>query len=252
MLYVIEQAAAVGQPPLGRGNTSGPTWDTRREEYQQHQRAALVGFVLTASGFLIVAVGGSMLGAILRWTRAPQYDAPRLSPSQRYLNAPAWVARVALQLESVHPPGSEDVDYVAVISGHEIRITRRQYEHLVANKDDLLQDFRLLVDRVAGDVFLKTGETWTRQDFRIRDTSTGIRSGPFSLLSIYARYPGRRFTNGELRAMVSQDLTDRLSVNVGDFISQLRRRRPQIPVEQDDDTSFLPDSVRVCHLDQRQ
>ena len=251
MLYVIEQ-----QPPSGN-----LLWEWEyewadlgypREEYQQHQRAALVGFVLTASGFLIVAVGGSMLGAILRWTRAPQYDAPRLSPSQRYLNAPAWVARVALQLESVHPSGSENVDHVAVISGHEVRITRRQYEHLVANKDDLLQDFTLIVDRVAGDVFLRTGGTWTRLDFRIRDTSTGIRSGPFSLLSIYARYPGRRFTNGELRAMISQDLTDRLTVNVGDFISQLRRRRPRIPVEQDDNTSFLPDSLRVCLLDQRQ
>ena len=251
VLYVTEKA-----PPSGNLIW---TWDYEwadlgypPEEYQQHRRAALVGFVLTGSGFLIVVVGGSMLGAILRWTRAPQYDAPRSPPSQRYLDAPAWVARMALQLESVHPSSSEDVYYAAVLGGYEVRITRRQYEHLVANKDDLLQDFRLLVDRVAGDVFLKTGETWTRQDFRIRDTSTGIRSGPFSLLSIYARYPGRRFTNGELRAMVSQDLTDRLSVNVGDFISQLRRRRPQIPVEQDDDTSFLPDSVRVCLLDQRQ
>ena len=155
------------------------------------------------------------------------------------------------RVRSTHP-APKNVDHVAVISGHEVRITRRQYEHLVANKDDLLQDFTLIVDRVAGDVFLRTSGTWTRLDFRIRDTSTGIRSGPFSLLSIYARYPGRRFTNGELRAMISQDLTDRLTVNVGDFISQLRRRRPRIPVEQDDNTSFLPDSLRVCLLDQRQ
>ena len=249
MLYVIEQ-----QPPSGN-----LLWEWEyewadlgypREEYQQHQRAALVGFVLTASGFLIVAVGGSMLGAILRWTRAPQYDAPRLSPSQRYLNAPAWVARVALQLESVgRPSGPEEVHYVAVFSGYEVRITRRQYERLVADKDNLLQDFGLLVDRVAGGAFLRTGGTWTSLDFRIYDTSTGIRSGPFSLLCIYARHPGRRFTTGELRAIVSQDLTDRSSVNVGDFISQLRRRRPRLPVEHDNNVSFLPDSVRVCLLD---
>ena len=250
MLYVVEKA-----PPSGNLIW---TWEYEwadlgypPEEYQQHRRSALLGFVLTGSGFLIVVVGGSMLGAIMRWTRAPQDDA-RSPPSQRYLDAPVWVELVALQLESVPPLGSEDVDYVAVFSGYEIRITRRQYERLVADKDDLLQDFRLLVDRVAGDVFLKTGGTWTRQDFRVRDTSTGIRSGPFALLSIYARHPGRRFTNGELRAMVSQDLTDRLSVNVGDFISQLRRRRPRLPVEQDDDTSFLPESVRVCLLDQGQ
>ncbi len=248
MLYVIEKA-----PPSGNLIW---TWDYDwadlgypPEEYQQHRRSALVGFVLTGSGFLIVVVGGSMLGAILRWTRAPQYDAPR-SPPSRYLDAPAWVARVALQLESAHPPGSEDVDYVAVISGHEIRITRRQYEGLVADKDHLLQDFGLLVDRVAGSAFLRTGETWTSLDFRIHDTSTGIRSGPFSLLCIYARHPGRRFTTGELRAIVSQDLTDRSSVNVGDFISQLRRRRPRLPVEQDNNVSFLPDSVRVCLIDQ--
>ena len=248
MLYVTEKA-----PPSGNLIW---TWEYEwadlgypPEEYQQHRRSALVGFVLTGSGFLIVVVGGSMLGAILRWTRAPQYDAPRSPPSQQYPDAPAWVARVALQLESTHPPGSEDVDYVAVISGHEIRITRRQYERLVADKDDLLQDFRLLVDRVAGDVFLRTGGTWTSLDFRIYDTSTGIRSGPFSLLCIYARHPGRRFTTGELRAIVSQDLTDRSSVNVGDFISQLRRRRPRLPVEHDNNVSFLPDSVRVCLLD---
>ena len=251
LLYVVEKA-----PPSGNLIW---TWEYEwanlgypPEEYEEHRRSALLGFVLTGSGFMIVVVGGSMLGAILRWTRAAQYNAPRSPPSQRYLDAPEWVARVALQLESVRPSGLEDVDYVAVFSGYEIPITRRQYERLVADKDDLLKDFSLLVDRVAGDVFLRTGGTWTRQDFRIRDTSSGIRSGPFSLLSVYARHPGRRFTNGELRAMVSPDLTDRLSVNVGDFISQLRRRRPRLPVEQDDDTSFIPDSVRVCLLDQGQ
>ena len=251
-LYVVEKA-----PPSGNLVW---TWEYEwadlgypPEEYQQHRRSALVGFVLTGSGFMIVVVGGSMLGAILRWTRPPPYDAPHSPPhSQRYLDAPEWVARVALQLESIRPSDLEDVDYVAVLSGYEIRITRRQYERLVSDKDDLLQDFSLLVDRVAGDVFLRTGGTWTRLDFRIRDTSTRIRSGPFSLLSVYARHPGRRFTTGELRAMVSSDLTDRLSVNVGDFISQLRRRRPRLPVEHDHDTSFLPDSVRVCLLDQGQ
>ena len=139
-----------------------------------------------------------------------------------------------------------------MFSGYEIRITRRQYEGLVAGKEDLLQDFNLIVDRVSGDVFLRTDGTWTRLDFRIRDTSVGIRSGPFSLLCVYARYPGRQFTNGELRAMLSPDLADRLTVNVGDFISQLRRRRPRLPVEQDDNTTFIPDSVRVCLLDQGQ
>ena len=129
-----------------------------------------------------------------------------------------------------------------MFSGYEIPITRRQYERLVSDKDDLLQDYSLLVDRVAGNVFLRTGGTWTRLDFRIRDTSTGIRSGPFSLLSVYARHPGRRFTTGELRAMVSPDLTDRLSVNVGDFISQLRRRRPRLPIEQDDERKGVPRS----------
>ena len=249
MLYIVEQA-----PPSGNFLWE---WEYEwadlgypSEEYQQHQRAALVGFVLVGSGFLIVMVGGSMLGAILKWTQAPQYDAPRLPPSQRHPNAPAWVARVALQLESVGPSGPEEVDYVAVFGGYEIHITRRQYERLLADKDDLLQDFGLLVDRVAGGAFLRTGGTWTRLDFRIYRTSTGIRSGPFSLLCIYARHPGRRFTNGELRALVSPDLTDRLSVNVGDFISQLRRRSPRLPIEQDDDVSFLPDSVRVCLIDE--
>ena len=93
VLYVVERAppsdnliwtweyewADLGYPP---------------EEYQQHRRFALVGFVLTGSGFLIAVVGGSMLGAIMRWTRAPQYERPTLTAQPAVPGSPC-VARTS-------------------------------------------------------------------------------------------------------------------------------------------------------------
>ena len=248
MLYYVEQMPASGNL-LWKWDYEWEDLGYPREQFQQRQREALTAFTLTGSGFMIVVLGGSMLGAILRWAREPEYVE---QPSRRHRDAPEWAAQMLLQLESLSPSGPGEAEYVAVFNGYEVGITGSQYESLVGGKDELLQDAELIVDKAAGDVFLRTGGKWTRLDFRVGDRTTGIRSGPFSLLCIYARNPGRRFANGELRTILTQELGGRDSFNVRDFISQLQRRRPRIRVERDETGSFLHDAVRVCHLDHRQ
>ncbi len=222
------------------------------EQFQLRQREALVAYTLTGSGFMIVVLGGSMLGAILPWARRPRHAddcLPSTGPSQ---DAPAWVARIAGLLEPYGPSTPDEAEYVAVFDGYEIDITGSQYERLITEKDDLLRDIGLFVDRVAGNVFLRTGEMWTRLDFRVGNRADGVHSGPFSLLSLYARNPGRRFTNGEIQALLERELSNRESFNVRDFISQLVRRHPHLPLERDDFGTFLDDSVRVCLVEHRQ
>ena len=221
------------------------------EQFQQRQRDALVAYTLAGSGFMIVVLGGSMLGAILRWTRRPRHADHHPSSADPYQDAPAWVARIAQRLEPDAPSTPDDAEYVAVLDGREIGVTGSQYRRLVVGKDDLLRDVELFVDKVVGNVFLRIGGTWTRLDFRVRDRAAGIRSGPFSLLCIYARHPGQRFTNGELRMLLEWELSDRVSVDVGEFISQLQGRRPRLAIQRDDTGSFLDDAVKVCLLDHR-
>ena len=78
---------------------------------------------------------------------------------------------------------------------------------MVGGRDELLVDAHFVVDQVAGVVFHQSDGTWARLPFRVRSSTAGIRSGPFSLLCIYVRYPGRRFTNGELTVMLGDELS---------------------------------------------
>ena len=220
-----------------------------REAFVQRQRDALTAFTLAGSGFMVVVLGGTMLGAILRWTREPRKPEQPSQPSRQHRDAPEWAAQALTQLELLSPSAPNEAEYVGVFNGHEVELTGGQYERLVGGKDELLGDAQLIVDRAAGDVFHRTDGTWNRLDFRIRDRTVGIRSGPFSLLCVYARNPGRRFTNGELAVMLGDELSGRESFNVRDFVSQLARRRPGIPVGRDDSGTFLDGSVRVCFLD---
>ena len=219
------------------------------EEFQQRQREAVVAFTLTGSGFMILVLGGSMLGAVLRWTRLPGYIGGHPAPGRQFREVPAWTARILLALESFGPANSAESEYVAICNGYEIDVTRVRYERLLAQKDSILRDADLLVDRVSEEVFVKEDSAWTRLEFRVRSSKEEFRSGPFTLLCIYARNPGQRFTNGELRALIERELTNRSSVNIGDLIRQLQRRDPNIPVLRDSEGSYLPASLNVCLLD---
>ena len=79
-----------------------------------------------------------------------------------------------------------------------------------------------------------------------------FRSGPFSLLCIYARSPGRRFANGELRTLLDRELDNHAELNVRDFVFQLQRRTPRLPVGRDATGSFLEETANVCFLDLQQ
>ena len=251
VLYGTEQMPASGNL-LWTWNYQWEDLGYPHEAFAQRQRDALTAFTLTGSGFMIAVLGGSMLGAILRWAREPKYGEQPSKPRRRHQDAPEWAARLLIQLESLSPFVPGEAEYVSVFNGYDVDLTSSQYESLVGGKDELLQDAELIVDKAAGEVFLRTGGIWTRLDFRVRGRTAGIRSGPFSLLCIYARNPGRRFTNGELRIMLAREMSDRESFNVRDFVSQLEGRRPRIPVGRDDSGSFLDHAVRVCFLDLRQ
>ncbi len=68
VLYFVEQEPASGNL-LWRREYTWSDLGYPRDVLPQRQRDALVGFTLTGSGFMIVTLGGSMLGAILGWTR---------------------------------------------------------------------------------------------------------------------------------------------------------------------------------------
>ncbi len=250
VLYKVEQFPASGNMVW--------SWEYRwselgypREEYDTWHRDGLLAFTALGVAFMVAALGGSMIAAVLRYAKSPE-SAPLTPSATNYRdNFPPWVARVVRQLGAPYSPPPGESGYSAVLSGFEVDITGRQYELLAARKDDLLSDVNLIVDRVAGDVFVETVDGWRRLDFRVRGRSGAIRSGPFSLLCILARHPGRRFTNAELRAILEPELSDRALFSVGDFIRQLQKRRPRLGVERDDRGSYLAEAVRVCLLEHR-
>ena len=107
----------------------------------------------------------------------------------------------------------------------------------------MLPKARLLVDKASGTAFARTSGRWRRLSFR------GKRKGPFLLLCVYARHPGRRFTTSELEMLLKSDMPDRDGFNVSDFFAQLQKRNPLVPVQRDDHGTFIPESAMVCFLD---
>ena len=217
-----------------------------REEFNQRQRDALVGFTLTGSGFMIIVLGGSMLGAILGRTRRNAAGAP-LDQVERP-GAPEWAAAAMEQLGQDSASASMDAAYAASFSGYEVPLRREQYDLLVGREEALLSEADLLIDKVSGRVLKRTQGGWRRIHFRAGEAAESRRSGPFLLLCIYASHPGKRFTNRELRNLLQNDLPDRHSLNVTDFFNQLRKKRPALPVARDGDTTYLPESLKVCLL----
>ncbi len=254
VLYKVEQFPASGNM-LWTWEYRWPELGYPPEEYDTWHRDGLLAFTAIGVAFMIAALGGSMLGSILKWTRSAEGGGiARRTPATRQQNpdAPPWVARIARQIEALGPSTGNEAEYVAVFNGYEIEITGGQYQRLVGGKYDLLHDVDLLVDKAAGNVFLRTDGTWAKLDFRVRDKASAIRSGPFSLLCIYARSPGRRFANGELRTLLDRELDNHAELNVRDFVFQLQRRTPRLPVGRDATGSFLDETANVCFLDLRQ
>ena len=217
------------------------------EGFPQRQRDGLLVFGITGIGYMALVLGGAMLVSIFNIARLLEITEGRVADSE------GWGEEILERMSSELPSNGEDTPYAAFFQGHEGSISTDQYEWLVSPKrGGPLSSADLLIDRMSGSVSVRTAEGRVRMDFRVGILPGGRRSGPFSLLCIYARYPGRRFANGELRTMLSREL-DRTpdSVNVGDFIGQLQRRTPRLPVERDDAGSYIPGDVRVCLLEPR-
>ena len=133
-------------------------------------------------------------------------------------------------------------------AGGEVALSRKQYELLAGNKEALLSEADLLIDKVSGMVLRQTQVGWERIEFRAGKTQESRRSGPFLLHCIYANSPGKRFTNTELQDLLREALPDRLSLNVTDFFNQLRDKRPSLPVSRDRRGTCLPQTFKVCIL----
>ena len=242
VLYEVKQFPASGNMLW--------TWEYRwselgypPEEYDTWHRDGLLAFTAIGVAFMIAALGGSMLGSILRWIRA---DAP--SAYVKRPEAPEWAAAVLHQLWEMPAPAPTDTAYSASFGGSEVVLSKKQYALLVGSKEDLLYEADLIIDKVTGSVLKRTQGGWSRINFRSGETCESRRSGPFLLLCIYASHPGKRFTNAELRGLLQEDLPDRPALNVTDFFNQLRKKRPSLPVARYGDSTYLPESFKVCLL----
>jgi len=120
---------------------------------------------------------------------------------------------------------------------------------LAGSKGNLPQDVKLIVNKAALEVFVRSRGTWVRLIFRAGRRGKDIAAGPFALLCILARNPGRRFTTRELRDLLKADLESLDSPHVRDLISQLQKKDLPIPVKRDENSWFLDDSIGVCFLE---
>ncbi len=209
------------------------------EEFSQRHRNGLLAFGVAGTVYMTVALGAPLLGEVLSLSqRKPGKGAVPVTAAAALSEQPETFPDLpdAVEAQSQDPP-----EFVAVLDGREEEIDRGHYENLLAEKDRLLPDTKLLVDKISGDVFAKVGGSWRKIVFR-------KRQAPFQLLCVYARHPGRRFTVQELEALLWMELPERSDFNVNDLLAQLQRK-PHVPVERDEDGSYIPESVRVCFLD---
>ena len=211
------------------------------EEFSQRRRDGLLAYALMGSCYMTVALGGSLLGGILGWagTGAKKGPGPE-SPEDGALSSRAGT--LSDWLDNGQDTPQDPPEFVVALNGEETQISRSQYQYLLAEKDLLLPDNGLLVDKVSGNVFARAfSRPWKKVAFR-------GRQGPFLLLCVYARHPGRQFTVRELETLLGMELPDRVDLNVNDLFNQLQRK-PLVPVERDRDGSCIPESVSVCFLD---
>ena len=124
LLYYVEQMPASGNL-LWTWNYEWSDLGYPREQFAQRQRDALVAFTLLGSGFMIFVLGGSILGAILRWTRGNSADT---LPAQLGLpESPKWARGALVQLDQAPTPPSTDSAYAASFGGYEVALSRMQY-----------------------------------------------------------------------------------------------------------------------------
>ncbi len=240
-MYLVEQVPSTGNF-FWTWHFSWNDLGYPAEEFGARHRNGLLAFTLAGSCYMTVAIGGSLLGAVLAWTRTgPKHDGYdlRTSGTPPQGQPDAFLERPG----DGNLPPQDPPEFVVSQNGEETGISRTQYEKMLAEKDLILPDARLLVDKASGTAFARTNGRWRRLSFR------GKRKGPFLLLCVYARHPGRRFTTSELELLLKSDMPGRDGFNVSDFFAQLQRRAPIVPVQRDDHGTYIPESAKVCFLD---
>ena len=240
VMYLVEQSPSTGNF-FWAWEFSWNDLGYPAEEFNQRHRNGLLAYTLAGSCYMAVAIGGSLLGAIMVWVR----------PIPKQGSSPGAAETIPRDQPGPVPGRSEDgqippqdlPEFMVALNGEETAISRTDYENMLAEKDHMLRNARLLVDKASGTAFAKTGGRWKKIPFR------GRRKGPFLLLCVYARHPGRRFTASELEMLLKSDLPDRDAFNVSDFFAQLHKRNPLVPVQRDDHGTYIPETARVCFLD---
>ncbi len=239
VMYLVEQTPSTGNF-FWKWDFSWNDLGYPAEEFSQRHRNGILAFTLAGSCYMTVAIGGSLLGAILAKARtAPKIG---LAPGPEY-DSPQRSAATAEFAGDEQATPQDPPEFIVALNGEETPISRSRYENLLADKERLLPDARLLVDKASGTAFARTAGRWKKLSFR------GKRKGPFLLLCVYARHPGRRFTTAELEFLLKPDLPDRDGFNVSDFYAQLQKRNPLVPVQRDDDGTYIPEAATVCFLD---
>ena len=243
ILHYVSQIAPIGNF-LWTWDFSWSSLGYPPEQFGQRQRSAFLALTAAGAGCIALIPIWLGLGPLLRRASAaatpdetPQVrqcqPATTEPPLQQPLPAPEnldgeslpdWAEAVVSVLLGEQGQFRDEPDFVVSLNGREIAIGARQYEGLLADKERLLQEAGLLVDKASGTAFVKDGGDWKRIAFR------GRLKGPFLLLCLYARHPGRRFTSSELESLLRTELPDRSDLNVSNFFAQLQKRQsPQFP-----------------------
>ena len=265
VLHYVSQIAPIGNF-LWTWDFSWGSLGYPPEQFDQRQRTAFLALTAAGAGCMALIPIGLGLGPLLRRASAtatpdgtpqvrqgqpavPEPPPPHPWPAPENLDRespPDWAEAVLSVLLGGQGQSRDEPDFVVSLNGCEIAIGARQYEGLLADKERLLHGAGLLVDKASGTAFVNDGGNWKRIAFR------GRLKGPFLLLCLYARHPGRRFTSSELESLLRTELPDRAELNVSNFFAQLQKRQsPPVPVRRDADGSYIPETVNICFLDNR-
>ena len=175
-----------------------------------------------------------------------------------YPPLPEWGVEVLKRLEWRE---GDAADYFVVFDGEkEVGITVRQYDNLLIDKDIILSEADLLVNRAMLDAFSKIEGSWERVHFRARRGTEREPSGPFSLLCVHAQNPRHRFEHHDLDRLLKDEMEGSGTINVAEVRNALKERKvtlddgsevDAIPLEYDPEdrggTSFISDGVKVCY-----
>ena len=176
VMYLVEQAPSTGNF-FWSWKFAWSDLGYPAEEFSQRQRNGLLAFTLAGSCYMTVAIGGSLLGAILKWARPGSQVA--LSPEAAG-EAPQEIEQpLGDWVKEAQAASQDSPEFVLAMNGQESTISRSRYENLLADKDRLLSGCRLLVDKASGTAFARTAGRWRKLPFR--GTAQGTVPPPLRL-----------------------------------------------------------------------